>query len=242
VEGRKLLIIAHRGSSGHFPENTLRAFTDAFDCGADMCELDVRLTGDGEPVVLHDATVDRTTDGHGPVEAMRLEELKRLDAGVKFGAQFAGERVPTLAEVFALTAGRGALNLELKAGGAVDAVCELIISRNAFAWTVVSSFDWGALNRVHQRAPEIRIGLLASRRPAQLLAAARELRASIIIPRFDLVDKALCSAAHKDATEVLTWTVDSPELMRKLGADGVDGIMTNYPDRLRCEIRRDQGE
>jgi glycerophosphoryl diester phosphodiesterase len=237
-----LLIIAHRGSSGHFPENTLRAFTEAFDCGADMCELDVRLTGDGEPVVLHDATVDRTTDGHGAVEAMRLEDLKRLDAGVKFGDQFAGERVPLLAEVFAVAAGRGALNLELKAEGAADAVCELIIARNAFAWTLVSSFDWGALSRVHQLAPEIRIGLLASRRPAQLLAAARELRANVIIPRFDLVDKALCSAAHKDAAEVLAWTVDSPELMRKLVTDGVDGIMTNYPGRLMREIRRAQEE
>jgi len=205
-----------------------------------MCELDVRATRDGELVVLHDATVDRTTDGHGAVEAMTLEELKRLDAGVKFGLQFAGERVPLLTEVFALAVRQGALNVELKAAGVADAVCDLILAHNALG-TIVSSFDWGALNEVHHRAPEIRIGLLASKRAGQLLAAARELAANVIIPRFHMVDRDLCKAAHIQAIDVLTWTVDTPQLMRSLAADGVDGIMTNYPERLRSETNSGKG-
>jgi glycerophosphoryl diester phosphodiesterase len=155
-----------------------------------------------------------------------------LDAGAKFGLHFAGERVPLLADVFVLVARRGALNLELKPPGTAEAVCDLILAHNACASTIVSSFDWDALSRVKRRAPEIRIGLLASKRPAQLLAAAREMAANFIIPRFDLVDRDFCNAAHNQAIEVLTWTVDTPELMRTLAADGVDGIMTNYPERL----------
>jgi glycerophosphoryl diester phosphodiesterase len=201
-----------------------------------MCELDVRLARDGTPVVLHDATVDRTTDGRGAVDAMSLQELKRLDAGVKFGAEFAGERVPTLAEVFQLTAsakGRwGAFNLELKAPGTEDAVCDLIRAYDALNSTIVSSFDWAALSRVRRRAPEIRIGLLASTQPAQLLTAAMEMGANGINPRFDIVDQDLCRAAHMHTIQVYVWTVDAIEIMSELAAKGVDGIMTNYPERL----------
>jgi glycerophosphoryl diester phosphodiesterase len=253
----ELLNIAHRGASGRFPENTLRAFAAAFESGADMCELDVRLARDGTPVVLHDATVDRTTDGYGAVDAMSLQELKRLDAGVKFGIEFAGERVPALAEVLKLAAlakgrrgrgeqtslpgvhrhGRGAFNLELKAAGTEDAVCDLIRSHEAVNSTLVSSFDWPALSRVRRRAPEIRIGLLASARPAQLLTAAMEMGANAIIPRFDMVDQDLCRAAHMHAIDVYAWTVDAIDIMRELAAKGVDGIMTNYPERL-AQMRR----
>ena len=110
-----MLNIAHRGASGRFPENTLAAFAAAIEAGAQMCELDVQLTRDGAVVVMHDDTVDRTTDGRGAVRGMTLEELKRLDAGVRFGNEFSGERIPTLEEVFALTRGRCGLNIEIKA-------------------------------------------------------------------------------------------------------------------------------
>src|SRR5271170_5657439 len=112
-----LLIIAHRGSSGEYPENTLSAFAAAVRDGADWCELDVQLSRDGELVVIHDATVDRTTDGHDAVAAMTMAELKTLDAGSRFGAKFIGERLPELDEVFdAIGTGCG-INIELKARG-----------------------------------------------------------------------------------------------------------------------------
>jgi glycerophosphoryl diester phosphodiesterase len=227
-----VLNIAHRGASGRFPENTLRAFAAAIDVEADMCELDVRLTSDGALAVIHDDTVERTTNGRGAVNSLTLEALKRLDAGVKFGPEFAGERVPALEEVFDLAAGRCGLDIELKAAGVEARVCELIQARRAESWAQASSFDWDALARIRHMAPEIRIGLLASRWPARLLGAATEMKADAINPRFDIVTEDLCIAAHKRAINVYVWTVDDEPAMRRLIAYGVDGIMTNFPERL----------
>ena len=227
-----MLNIAHRGASGRFPENTLRSFSAALAAGADMCELDVRATRDGHLVVLHDASVDRTTEGRGQLETMTLEQVKRLDAGIKFGGEFAGERIPALAEVFDLTIGHCGLNLELKAEGIERAVCELVCERAAVGSTLVSAFDWAAIGRVRDYAPEVRVALLASRRPAQLLTAAIEMKAAAIAPRADLVSAELCTAAHRHAIDVYAWTVDEPGAMRKLIGDGVDGITTNFPERL----------
>ena len=170
-----MLNIAHRGASGSFPENTLCSFRSALAAAADMCELDVRLTRDGELVVCHDADVDRTTEGHGAVAWMSRNELKRLDAGVKFDSRFAGERIPTLAEVFEVTAGRCGLNIELKAAGTEKPVCEIVRARGAIGTTLISSFEWQQLGRIRLLAPEIRVGLLASGRARQLFAAAVEM-------------------------------------------------------------------
>src|SRR5437899_11534085 len=113
----RVLNIAHRGASAHFPENTLAAFAAAIRAGADMCELDVQKTADDALVVIHDETIDRTTDGRGRVDRLTLEAIKRFDAGVWRDARFMNERIPTLREVIDLTAGRCELNIELKAKG-----------------------------------------------------------------------------------------------------------------------------
>jgi glycerophosphoryl diester phosphodiesterase len=257
-----VLNVAHRGASGRFPENTLAAFAAAIDAGAQMCELDVQLTRDGAVVVMHDDTVDRTTDGCGAVRAMMLDELKRLDAGVRFGREFKGERVPTLAEVFALTDGRCGLNIEIKAASVSAAkaenasgkwageegmgatavagqsaicarVCEQIVAHRALATAMVSSFDWAALAIVRHLEPRVRIGLLSSKWPARLVGAAFEMHADAINPRSDMVTEDLCIAAHQRNLSVYAWTVDEPAEMLRLFAYGVDGIMTNYPERLR---------
>lgn len=228
-----MLNIAHRGASGRFPENTLRAFNAAIDAGAQMCELDVQLTSDGALVVIHDETVERTTDGGGAVRAMTLAELKRLDAGVRFGAEFKGERIPTLEEVVALAEGCCGLNIEIKSAGVERKVCELIVERGALATAMISSFDWGALAVVRHLEPRVRIGMLASQWPARLVGAAFELKTESINPRADMVTEDLCIAAHERNLSVYTWTVDEPAEMRRLIAFGVDGIMTNYPERLR---------
>jgi glycerophosphoryl diester phosphodiesterase len=228
-----VLNIAHRGASSRFPENTLKAFAAAMDAGAQMCELDVHLTIDGTVVVIHDETVERTTDGRGAVRSMTLEELKRLDAGIRFGGEFAGERIPTLEEVMTLAEGRCGLNIEIKSAGVERKVCELIVGRRALATAMISSFDWDALAVVRHFQPRVRVGLLASQWPARLVGAAFELKAESINPRSDIVTEDLCIAAHERNLSVYTWTVDEPAEMRRLIAFGVDGIMTNYPERLR---------
>lgn len=233
-----MLNIAHRGASGYLPENTLGAFRAAVEAGADMCELDVRLSRDGALVVIHDDTVERTTNGIGTVAGMTLDELERLSAGIRFGTEFNDERIPTLDDVFALVDGRCGLNIELKAFGVERHVCEAVRSHDAFTSAIVSAFDWDALRRIHHVEPSVRIGLLASQWPARLLAAATELQAHSIHPRHDLVTEDLCIAAHQRGLSVYTWTVDEPAVMQRLIAEGVDGIMTNYPDRLRSVTGR----
>jgi glycerophosphoryl diester phosphodiesterase len=234
VVRRAVLNIAHRGASGRFPENTLSAFRGAIEDGAQMCELDVQLTRDRAVVVIHDKTVDRTTDGSGAVADLSLAEIRRLDAGAKFqGAAIPGERIPTLDEVFAATAGRCGLNIELKAAGAERKVAELMRARGAAGDSMVSSFNWHMLSALRRIDPEIRLGVLAEKYPDRMLDEAGRLRAYAVNPRFDLATRELCDAAHARGFKVLAWTVDVPEAMRLLIDVGVDGIMSNHPARLR---------
>jgi glycerophosphoryl diester phosphodiesterase len=246
-----VLNIAHRGASGTFPENTLSAFRAAIDAGADMCELDVQLTRDGSVVVIHDDTVDRTTDGKGKVAELTLEEIKRLDAGAKFkgGARNltpnpfpsgkgdrSVERVPTLDEVFDVFGGKCGLNIELKAGGLEAQVAHIMQARNAMSDSIVSSFDWEYLKKIQQLHFNIRVGLLAEEKPIDLMMSAVAMRAHAINPRWDMVTADLCKAAHERGLKVYTWTVDADARMRALAECGVDGIMTNYPERLRTVV------
>lgn len=202
-----------------------------------MCELDVQVTRDDALVVIHDETVDRTTDGRGHVAELTLRELKLLDAGVRFGARFAGERIPTLDEVFDTLGDRCGLNLEIKASAACEPVCRMIRVRRAHETTIASSFDWDALARVKAVDPAIRLGVLSAKRADTMIAAARMLGAWAVNPRYDLCTAALVAEARRDDLKVLAWTVDEPMLMSRMIANSVDGIMTNYPDRLNALIR-----
>jgi glycerophosphoryl diester phosphodiesterase len=231
---RAMLTIAHRGASAFYPENTLRAFIAAAELGADMCEFDVRMTRDGEVVVIHDASVNRTTDGRGRVAAMSAAAIRGLDAGMRYGAEFRGERIPTLAEVAgALGARRCGMDVELKARGLESRVCEVLRRCGAIESATVSSFDWDQLKIVAEQEPGLRLALLGERAPVGLLEAAVAMRAFAIAPRFDIADAALCAEAHRRGLAVYVWTVDDAPTMRRLIAAGVDGIMTNNPRRLR---------
>jgi glycerophosphoryl diester phosphodiesterase len=235
---RAVLNIAHRGASGTFPENTLSAFRAAIDAGADMCELDVQLSRDGAVVVIHDETVDRTTDGKGEIAELTLAELKRLDAGAKFKlGHVKGERISTLDEVFAVTSGKCGLNIELKAGGLEHQVAQIMQARNSLGDSIVSSFDWEYLKIIQRLNANIRIGLLTDEKPVDLMMNAVAMRAHAINPRYDIVTADLCTAAHQRGLKVYTWTVDKESAMRALIEYGVDGIMTNYPERLRDILR-----
>ena len=233
-----MLNIAHRGSSGTHPENTIAAFLAAANDGADMCELDVQATRDGAVVVIHDDTVDRTTDGHGAVAALTLEEIQRLDASVKFPA-YRGERIPTLEEVMTAMRGKLGLNIEIKEGAVEREVCGLMRKHDALGTSMVSSFEWRALEAVRAIDREIRVGLLAEKNRDALIDAASAMNAYAVNPRFDMVDATFCGNAHARGLKVLVWTVDAPEAMRVLIDAGIDGIMTNYPARLRDVMRGD---
>jgi glycerophosphoryl diester phosphodiesterase len=238
VVRRATLNMAHRGASGSFPENTLSAFRAAVDAGADMCELDAQATRDGAVVVIHDDMVDRTTDGRGYVAEMALAELKRLDAAARFkGGAASVERIPTLDEVFDAVGARCGLNVELKSDGIERKVISIIRAHEAIATAMVSSFEWEWLRTVRMFDPDVKLGLLAEENPAALVTSAAAMRAYAINPRFDMVNATLCEAAHGRGLKVLTWTVDSVEAMRALIGMGVDGIMTNYPERLAALLK-----
>ncbi len=164
---------------------------------------------------------------------MTVAELKRLDAGSWLDTSFHGERIPMLSEVFEAAGKRCGLNIELKSGATEGPVCAMIAKRAAYETTIVSSFDWSALARVHRIDPAIKLGVLADR-DGSMIETARVLGAHAIHPRYDLVGESLCALVHRDGCKVLAWTVDDPDLMRRLAAAGVDGIMTNYPARLRA--------
>jgi glycerophosphoryl diester phosphodiesterase len=233
---RPVLNIAHRGASGEYPENTLPAFAAAIEAGAQMCELDAQLTRDGAVVVIHDETVDRTTNGRGAVAAMNLAEIQRLDAGVRFGARFAGTPVPTLEEVLSLVKGRCALNVELKSAGVEREVCRLLREHEALSSSLVSSFDWEALAQARRLEPAVRLGVLAARSTGAMLETAARLGAVSVNPRVNLVTAALVVRAHRGGFKVLVWTVDNGANIERMIALGVDGIMTNYPARLALRL------
>jgi glycerophosphoryl diester phosphodiesterase len=171
-------ISAHRGYSSDFPENTLPALEAALEAGADVAEIDVRLTRDGKLVVMHDATVDRTTDGSGPVSAMSLEEVKKLDAGRWFDRKFAETRVPTLDEVLTWSKGRLGILIEMKnyperKPAFIDEVIAAIKRNKAEDFALPAGFDHASLAEIHSRQPTWRLEMILHCRLADHVHAAR---------------------------------------------------------------------
>ena len=238
-------IIGHRGASGVAPENTLIAFCRAVEMGAQYIETDLQFSRDARLVALHDDTLQRTTDGHGPVAAKTLEEIRRLDAGSWFHPgkgreHFAGERIPTVEEVLAF--GREhdiGLYLEIKApraSGAEHAVVAALHAASALLRSNVISFDLGVLERVRKIEPVLVLGYLFSKRSPDAVARAVDAGARIVLPRADRVTPDLVAEAKRNDLKVVTWTVNDPKQMKALMAVGVDGIMTDYPDRLAALV------
>jgi glycerophosphoryl diester phosphodiesterase len=245
------VLIAHRGYRKRYPENTLAAFAAAFDAGARMVELDVTLTRDRRVVVLHDDTLDRTTDGCGQVRDFTLDELKQLDAGRWFTPRFAGERLPTLEEVLELCADRGMVNIEIKAGAfevgrPADAIEEQILSavaeRGMGGRVLISSFETRFLARIADRANAPAVGVLTERRTgSDPLKLCKRLRAFSWHPDFRSVTSARVRAMHAAGIMVLPYTVNRPEDFRILLQMGVDGVFTDDPPLLQAVIGRTAG-
>lgn len=229
-------IIAHRGASQEAPENTLAAFELALEQGADCVELDCQLTRDGHVVVMHDNTVNRTTNGAGKVRAMSLAEIKALDAGSWFHPRFAGERVPTLAEALRLLRGRCTINIEIKSlkapqPGIEEKIVDLLRSSGVPLETVIiSSFNHAHFPRFRTIAPSLRLAALFQTTPANL----HELDVDFLHPSFEAVTPDLMQTAKAAGRKVNAWTVDAEEEWCRLLALGVDGIITNAPGALRA--------
>lgn len=233
------LILAHRGASAYAPENTLAAFNLAFELGADGIELDVSLTRDGIPVVIHDDTVDRTTNGRGAVNQFTLAELQQLDASNRM-EKYRGEKIPTLEEVLRAVGKRGLINIEIKSTGlktdGVEGAVLAAIENTGAPRVLISSFNPLVLRRMLLLDPRLPRGLLyAPRLPIFLRRAwLRPLvRPAALHPHFSMVTRELVQWAHTRGYQVNTWTVDEPEVARRLIEWGVDGIITNKPDVLR---------
>ncbi|MFA6562771.1 MAG: glycerophosphodiester phosphodiesterase family protein [Verrucomicrobiia bacterium] len=221
------LVIAHRGANDGRPEleNKLPAFERALAIGADMVECDVHLSADNEPVVIHDETLDRTTTGSGCVKAHTAAELRRLG-------------VPTLRELCRLVRGKARLLVEIKSAGP-SSVLDAILAEKMQREVIVFSFHPEHLRPIASLRPDIELAFLLSRFDASVpdlasfIALGRELRATTLAPRRTLCTPRLVRAVHAAGLRVFAWTADSPRQQRALIAAGVDGIITNFPERLK---------
>lgn len=242
-------IIAHRGLSGLAPENTLPAFAKAVELGVDMIELDVLASAEGGLVVIHDAELERTTDGRGEVARHTLEELATLDAGSWFSPDFAGVRIPTLDEVFDLLGGKVLVDVEIKTeavsdtagGGIVERVLALIRARRLDREVLVSSFDERALHLARRLAPDIRRGALydvdsrATRDPLELV---RRTGAAALFLGSGQLTTSLLERAHAEGGVVGVYTVNETERMSQLLDRGVDALFTDRADLMLDLVKR----
>jgi glycerophosphoryl diester phosphodiesterase len=223
---------AHRGASALAPENTLAAFCAAEVAGADGLELDVQLSHDGVPVVLHDATLDRTSDGRGSVAELSLEELKRLDAGSWFSAAFAGEKIPTLQDVLCWGGSRLRFNIEIKDSAAAQAVLGLSRSYPQ-ALIVVSSFDHDLLHWLRSNAPQLPLAFLWEQPYwAAAVERAAACAAESFNPRYDFLSEELVVNCHRRGLAVYPWTVDTVAELERCWLLGVDGVFCNDPGQI----------
>ncbi|TDB98572.1 glycerophosphodiester phosphodiesterase [Nonomuraea longispora] len=244
---RPVVNVAHRGASAYAPENTITAFELAGDQRADMFELDVQETKDHQLVLMHDTTLTRTTDaekvfpGLSPwnVGDLTLAQIRKLDAGSWFSGEHAGEPVPTLGEALRTMSGsRMGLLLEVKAPDRYPGIETRIAAelRRNPRWLspgrlVVQSFDWESMRRFHRLMPGVPIGLLGTPATAELPSLAEF--ADQINPPYTTLTSAYVRRVHGLGMEVLTYTVDDPDDMRRMMSYQVDGIITNRPDVLR---------
>ncbi len=219
-----MLKIGHRGAKGYEPENTLISFEKAIDLNVDGIELDVHLSLDGKIMVIHDETIDRTTNGKGYVNKLTALELKKY-------------KIPKLIEVFDLVNRNCFINIELKGNGTARPVNDLINNYiSDKKWKIndflVSSFDWKMLEEIHLLNPKIRIGVLTEESIEEALAFAKKINAFSIHPDYILLSKENVALMQENGFEVYPWTVNSAEAIKQMKSFNVDGIISDFPDRI----------
>lgn len=253
---KRPLVIAHRGGAGIFPENTLYAFQESWKLGVDILELDIHETADGKLVVIHDKTLNRTTDGEGNVSEKTLEEIKKLNAGYKFsrdGGQTFPLReqkitIPTLKEVFkALPDARFNIEMKPESPSIAASLCSLIRTHNLSEKVIVASVSQTNLESFRQQCSEVATSASASEvlkyfsyyktglgeNYAPQMTSLQTLRRLFGL---QVVSKEFVEVSHKLNLQVHVWTINNPEDMKQLFEIGVDGIMTDHPDKL-LEVR-----
>lgn len=215
-----MVIIGHRGAKGHAPENTLASFEKAIELGVDMIELDVYCSSDNIPMVIHDKSIDRTTKGSGLVAEHPAAALQKLG-------------IPTLGEVFDLVKTQCEINIEIKNFETVDSVLRLL-DTSSFPKDklLISSFDWNALQEVRFHSESLRIGVLTDSDLKLALAFAKFIKAYAIHPQYTLLTKENTHQIQSQSFKVFPWTVNEPEAIIFVSSLQVDGIITDFPDRL----------
>lgn len=215
-----MLKIGHRGAKGHLPENTLASFEKAIALGVDMIELDVRLSFDKVPMVIHDETIDRTSSKTGLVTDYNAKELQQLG-------------IPTLRDVFELVDNRCEINVEFKTFSATQPVLDLIAKSSLNQSKIlISSFDWNALQEVRFHNEEIRIGALTETDLDLAIAFAKFIKAEAIHPYFHLLTAENVRKIKEKGFKVFPWTINEPEDITFVKSLEVDGIITDFPERL----------
>lgn len=232
-----LMGIAHRGASAYAPENTVAAFDEAIRLGAAAIEFDVRVTADGVPVVLHDETVDRTTNGHGRVDQLTRLELLRLDAGSWKHPRFAGTRIPTLAEALAAVDDLAIPVLELKTAVSAGVLADLLAEFAMADRAVVLSFEAPMLSLLRPVLPNICIGMLADVWTADLPQRCVKGGARIIAADIEILTLERVGQARNAGLDVWTYTVNDAGTIAACAALGVTGVITDYPDLIRTSAR-----
>ena len=234
-----IFAIAHRGFPTAAPENTPASFSRALDLSPEMLECDVRRTQDGRVVVIHDATVDRTTDGLGEVAHMTLDEVKRLDAGSWFAQEFAGERIPTLEEVLDLVCDRARLVVEIKEEGLEDRVVEIAREMGCADRVLIASFHHHIgvrmpfLNEDIPFVPLVMLEGQADEVTATRVAdEAANVNGRMLGVNYRSITPALLRATHAANLKLMAWTVDEEEAIRAMAETGVDAIASNRLDLL----------
>lgn len=222
-------IVGHRGACGYAPENTLRSFAKAIELGCDRAELDVHVSLDQVPVVIHDDTVERTTNGKGLVSSLTVSQLKALDARE-------GEKIPTLCEVMDLCRKKIGLQIELKGKASPPLVADLVQKDWGLDGLVITSFDLSLLTQFAALLPAVPLGLLNKDGRCDMIATGQENRHAWICPRFDIVTSDLVTKAHDKGLRVYAYHVNKSELARALFGWGTDAIGTDFPDVVRHAV------
>jgi glycerophosphoryl diester phosphodiesterase len=223
----RVLKIGHRGAAGHAPENTLAAVERGITLGVDFVEIDIQRSADGVLIALHDRKVNRTTDGKGRADALSLRELRAFDAGN-------GERIPTVEEVLKLAAGRTGVMLELKAGGTAGQTVRAV-QRAGFANPVIyASFLHEELTDVRAMEPGAALMVLFDRLPRAPVAYAARYRPTYVGLRHDRTDRSLVEAFQRERVRVCVYTANAPEDIRRVLSFGVDGVISDFPERIEA--------
>ncbi|MCP5063387.1 MAG: glycerophosphodiester phosphodiesterase [Ignavibacteriae bacterium] len=230
-----ITIVAHRGASGYAPENTLTSMKKAIEMNAEMSELDVQETADGEIILLHDGTLKRTTGVDGNIWETNYSDLKGMDVGSWFSDEYKNEPIPTLKEVIDLVKGKMKLNIELKANKHEKMLAErslkIVTDNNFLDQVVFTSFKFAESDKIRELNPKAKVGYIFSKFPKDVDVFTADI--DLLSTYYKIVDAEFIKKAKANGKEVAVWTVNKPEDMKRMIEIGVDQIITNYPDVLR---------